>query len=266
MSTLTVPDQVARWFEAGGETILGVLTRPVGPARGVGVIFLNGGHGGSSSGKNRIYRAWPPTWPRGYHSLRIEWQGIGDSTGAIDEYIMDEPFVDDALGEPRCCATRASGASSSTASASVPCTAIEAAERMPELEALYLVTLVLRDGALSEQQGQRMVSQLPTSEFVKRLGKLRHIGDAKRRKLYVTVVRNKVRQVLRSARYRTEGSKLARVSPQIVACLDDLGAGIPVHLVYGTSYWDPHKFDFEEVAAELKPCATPASTTRSSTR
>jgi pimeloyl-ACP methyl ester carboxylesterase len=256
VSTLTVPDEVVRWFEAGDETLLGVLTRPAGPARGVGVIFLNGGHAGSSSGKNRIYtRMAADLAERGYHSLRIEWQGIGDSTSAIDEYIMDEPFVADALGAAQVLRDEGAGRIVIYGECFGARTAIEAAEQMPDLEAMYLVTLVLRDGALSEQQGQRLVTQLPTSEFVKRLGKLRHIGDAKRRKLYVTIVRNKVRHALRSARYRSEGSKLAPwVSPRVVECLDDLGKrDIPVHLVYGTSYWDPHKFDFEEVAGELRP-------------
>jgi pimeloyl-ACP methyl ester carboxylesterase len=168
---------------------------------------------------------------------------------------MDEPFVADALGAAQVLRAEGAGRIVIYGECFGARTAIEAAEQMPDLEAMYLVTLVLRDGALSEQQGQRLVAQLPTSEFVKRLGKLRHIGDAKRRKLYVTIVRNKVRHVLRSARYRSEGSKLAPwVSPQVVKCLDDLGKrGIPVHLVYGTSYWDPHKFDFEAVADELRP-------------
>ena len=39
-----------------------------------------------------------------------------------------------------------------------------------------------------------------------------------------------------------------------MAGLEGLGArGIPVHLVYGDSYWDPHRFDFEAVADDLTP-------------
>jgi len=256
VSTLTVPDEVVRWFEAGDETILGVLTRPVGPPRGVGVIFLNGGHGGSSSGKNRVYtRMAADLAERGYHSLRLEWHGVGDSTGAVDEYIMDEPFLDEAYAAAQLLRDDGVERIAIYGECFGARTAVVAAEHMPDLVGLYLVTLVLRDGAVSEQTPQRLVDELPTSEFVKRLGKLRHIGDAKRRKLYVTVVRNKVRHVLRSARYRSEGSKLAPwVSPRVVECLDELGKrDIPVHLVYGTSYWDPHKFDFEQVADELRP-------------
>ena len=38
------------------------------------------------------------------------------------------------------------------------------------------------------------------------------------------------------------------------AGLDDLGTrGIPVHLVYGTSYWDPHTGDFVKIRDDLKP-------------
>jgi pimeloyl-ACP methyl ester carboxylesterase len=260
MSTLTVPDEVVRWFEAGDETILGVLTRPIGPPRGVGVIFLNGGHGGSSSGKNRVYtRMAADLAERGYHSLRLEWHGIGDSTGAVDEYIMDEPFLDEAYAAAQLLRDEGVDRIAIYGECFGARTAVVAAEHLPDLVGLYLVTLVLRDGAVSEQNPQRLVDELPTSEFVKRLGKLRHIGDAKRRALYIDVVRNKVRQVVQGARYRREGSKLAPwVSPQVVKGLEGLGRrGIPVRLVYGTSYWDPHKFDFEEVADDLQPMRHP---------
>ena len=43
-------------------------------------------------------------------------------------------------------------------------------------------------------------------------------------------------------------------APDVVAGLDDLGTrGIPVHLVYGTSYWDPHTGDFVKIRDDLKP-------------
>lgn len=261
MSTATVPDEAVRWFEAGDEAILGVLTRPLGPPRGVGVIFLNGGHSGSSAGKNRIYtRMAADLAERGYHSLRLEWHGIGDSTGAVDEYIMDEPFLDEAFAAAQVLRDEGVDRIAIYGECFGARTAVVAAEQIPDLAALYLVTLVLRDGAVSDQNPQRLVSELPTSEFVKRLGKLRHIGDAKRRRLYATVIRNKLRHMVQGARYRSEGTKLAPwVSRQVVTGLDGLGArDIPVHLVYGTSYWDPHKFDFEEVADELRPLRHPS--------
>lgn len=256
MSTVTVPDEVVRWFEAGDETILGVLTRPDGPARGVGVIFLNGGHGGSSSGKNRIYtRMAADLAERGYHSVRLEWHGIGDSTGAVDEYIMDEPFLDEAYAAADLLRAEGLERIAIFGECFGARTAVVAAEHMPDLCAMYLITLVLRDGAVSDQNPQRLVSELPTSEFFKRLGKLRHLGDPKRRKLYASIVRNKVRHLVQGARYRSEGTRLAPwVSRQVVDGLEGLGRrGIPVRLVYGTSYWDPHKYDFEEVESELRP-------------
>ena len=256
MSTLIVPDEAIRWFEAGDDAILSVLTRPVGQAKGVGVIFLNGGHGGSSSGKNRIYtRMAADLAQRGYHSLRLEWHGIGDSTGAVDEYIMDEPFLDEAFGAAQVLRDEGCERIAIYGECFGARTAVVAAEKMPDLVALYLVTLVLRDGAVSEQSSQRMVADLPASEFVRRLGKIRHLGDPKRRKLYADILRNKVRHVVRRARNRTEGSTLAPwVGTQIVTGLEGLGArGIPVHLVYGDSYWDPHRYDFEEVEADLAP-------------
>jgi hypothetical protein len=169
---------------------------------------------------------------------------------------MDEPFLDEAFGAAQLLRDEGCDRIAIYGECFGARTAVVAAADMPDLVAMYLVTLVLRDGAVSEQNPQRLVDDMPTSEFVKRIGKLRHIGDPKRRRLYIDAVRNKSRLLWQKARYRREGnSTLAPwVGRQVVSGLEGLGArGIPVHLVYGDSYWDPHRFDFEEVADDLKP-------------
>lgn len=251
-----VPDEVPRWFEAGDDTTLGVLTHPVAPARDVGVIILNGGHGGSSAGKNRVHtRLADDLARRGFHSLRIEWHGIGDSTGEIDEFVMDEPFVDEALGAVEVLRDEGISRIAVYGECFGARTAVVVADQVPELCAMFLVTLVLRDGALSEQTPQRVVSDLDTQDFVRRLDRVRHLGDPEKRALYAKLVRSKSRQLLTTARLRATGSKLEPwVSRQVVAGLDDLGSrGVPVHLVYGTSYWDPHTGDFVQIRDDLRP-------------
>lgn len=251
-----VPAEAARWIEAGDETVLGVLTRPTAPVRDVGVIFLNGGHGGSSAGKNRVQaRMADDLARRGFHSLRLEWRGIGDSTGEIDEFVMDEPFLDEALGAVQ--ALREEGVSQVAIYGECigARTAVVVEEQIPELRAMYLVSLVLRDGALSTQTSQRVVSKISTGDFVRRLDRVRHLGDPDRRELYANLVRSKTQQLLVKARLRAGGSKLEPwVSRQVVAGLDDLGKRqIPVHLLYGRSYWDAHTGDYLEVCDDLRP-------------
>jgi pimeloyl-ACP methyl ester carboxylesterase len=254
--TPAVPDEVPRWFRAGAETTLGVLTRPVAPARDVGVIFLNGGHGGSSAGKNRVHtRMADDLARRGFHSLRVEWHGIGDSTGEIDEFVMDDPFVGEALGAVQVLRDEGISRVAIYGECFGARTAVVCQDQIPELCAMFLVTLVIRDGALSEQTPQRVVSDLDTGDFVKRLDRVRHLGDPEKRALYLKLIRSKSKQLLTTAKLRASGSRLEPwVSPQVVAGLDDLGArGIPVHLVYGTSYWDPHTGDFVRIRDDLRP-------------
>lgn len=251
-----VPEEVPRWFQAGDETVLSVLTRPIAPARDVGVIFLNGGHGGSSAGKNRVHtRMADDLARRGFHSLRVEWHGIGDSTGEIDEFVMDDPFVDEALGAVQVLRDEGISRVAIYGECFGARTAVVSEDRIPELCAMFLVTLVIRDGALSEQTPQRVVSELDTGDFVKRLDRVRHLGDPEKRALYLRLIKSKSRQLFTTAKLRAGGSKLEPwVSPQVVAGLDDLGTrGIPVHLVYGTSYWDPHTGDFVKIRDDLKP-------------
>lgn len=251
-----VPEEAARWFEAGDETVLGVLTRPIAPARDIGVIFLNGGHGGSSAGKNRVHtRMADDLARRGYHSLRVEWHGIGDSTGEIDEFVMDDPFVHEALGAVQVLRDEGISRVAIYGECFGARTAVVVEDQIPELCAMFLVTLVIRDGALSEQTPQRVVSELETKDFVKRLDRIKHLRDPERRALYLKLVRGKSRQLLKKARFRATGSQLEPwVSRQIVAGLDELGQrGVPVHLVYGTSYWDPHTWDFVKIREALRP-------------
>ena len=251
-----VPDEVPRWLEAGDETVLSVLTRPIAPARDVGVIFLNGGHGGSSAGKNRVHtRMADDLARRGFHSLRVEWHGIGDSTGEIDEFVMDDPFVDEALGAVRVLRDEGVSKIAIYGECFGARTAVVVEDQIPELCAMFLITLVLRDGAVSEQTSQRVVSELDTHDFVRRLDRVRHLGDPEKRALYAKLVRSKSRQLLKTAKLRATGSKLPPwVSRQIVAGLENLGArGIPVHLVYGTSYWDPYAGDYVQIRDDLRP-------------
>ena len=124
---------------------------------------------------------------RGFHSLRLEWHGIGDSTGAIDEYIMDEPFLDEAFGAAQLLRDEGWGASPSSASASAPAPRSWRPSGCPTSRPSTSSRWCCATAPCPSRSPQRLVDDLPTSEFFKRLGKLRHIGDAKRRRLYIDV-------------------------------------------------------------------------------
>lgn len=87
------------FFPAGEEMLFGVLTRPTGEANGTTVTMLTGGGYLTSTHRNRMYvRLSRRLAALGYHTLRFDYHGTGESTGSARQFHIDEPFVEDLAG------------------------------------------------------------------------------------------------------------------------------------------------------------------------
>jgi pimeloyl-ACP methyl ester carboxylesterase len=92
----TAERETATFLKAGENELLGVLTEPVGPAVGCGVVMMSGAHF-TSSNRNRLsVHLARCISEQGFHSLRLDFHGTGESTGVLREYRLDRPFVQDA--------------------------------------------------------------------------------------------------------------------------------------------------------------------------
>jgi pimeloyl-ACP methyl ester carboxylesterase len=92
----TAGREEATFLEAGDETIVAVLNSPTTDARGVGVVFLPGGGAPTTTGRNRFaVRLCRLAAAAGFHAVRIDYHGAGESTGAIHRLRLDQPFVAD---------------------------------------------------------------------------------------------------------------------------------------------------------------------------
>jgi uncharacterized protein len=70
-------------FQRDGQNLYGVVHEPLDSARSVGIIFLNG-WGGYRIGPHRIYVKAARTFSaQGFHVLRFDFRGTGDSDGAM---------------------------------------------------------------------------------------------------------------------------------------------------------------------------------------
>ncbi|MEU6073975.1 alpha/beta fold hydrolase [Micromonospora sp. NPDC047074] len=89
-------DERPFYFRAGAEHIFGVLTEPTAADSGVGVLLLSGGVYVLSTNRNRLYvRMARQLAAQGHRSLRIDYRGVGESTGMIGDYPLDDPNVPD---------------------------------------------------------------------------------------------------------------------------------------------------------------------------
>jgi len=95
-------DEIPVLFEAEEDLLFGVLTRPPDSARGIGVI-LHQGAGIFHTNHNRTWVCLSRRLARlGYHALRYDYHGVGESTGSVPGYDLLAPFTVDLRCALRC--------------------------------------------------------------------------------------------------------------------------------------------------------------------
>jgi pimeloyl-ACP methyl ester carboxylesterase len=90
-------EEFPAFVPAGGERLSAVLCAPRGLIREPGVILLTGGNYTRTHRNGMWGRAARSLAARGHPSIRLDYHGVGDSTGEVAAFRLDEPFDDDAL-------------------------------------------------------------------------------------------------------------------------------------------------------------------------
>lgn len=94
----TTREETPFFVHAGGEDIFGVLTAPTVEPRGIAALILSGGAYVGATNRNRVsVRIARDLAAIGFHAVRMDYHGVGDSTGEIDIYPLHRPFVEDIL-------------------------------------------------------------------------------------------------------------------------------------------------------------------------
>ena len=93
-----IGDETPVFIHAGEETLSGILGFPARDSSGLGVIVLAGGWRGTSAGRNRVMvRLCRRLMASGFHTLRFDYAGVGESTGT-QKLTLADPSVEDLLG------------------------------------------------------------------------------------------------------------------------------------------------------------------------
>jgi pimeloyl-ACP methyl ester carboxylesterase len=230
--TATTNEERPVYFRAGGEDLFGIITEPTTTPNGMGLILLSGGAVPAAS-RNRVWvRIARQVAALGYHTLRFDYRGVGESTGVSDQYRLDRPFVDDVMGAVRCLEEHGVDEVILVGECFGARTALASAAQVPSLRGIA----VLAAPPIDAEMGTGRIQQTPMSTYARRTFRLRTVRElfkASRRREFALIARAKL-QGMRSARGTVVGAD-QRVSPTFAQPLAELSArGTPVLLVYGT--------------------------------
>lgn len=233
----TTRDELLLYLSADGEDFFAVVTRPPAAGNGTGVVILSDARWVSTLGMNRFYvdltRALAGS---GFHAVRFDYLGVGESAGATRKYRLDAPLV----AEARALATWLRDQGMERVVFLGTCygarVALDAAAGTDLVDGVAMFPPVLRD----HEKGERAAS-LPVSEMARRALRTRTVAALRspsERRRYVRVARTKLRQLARPGQTGSEGgatrSGFEWVSPRFVDPLADLvGRGLQVLFLFG---------------------------------
>jgi uncharacterized protein len=225
-----------------GEEIFGVVTDPTADPRGVAAFVLTGGAFVGATNRNRVsVRIARHLAGLGFHAVRMDYHGVGDSTGDIDTYTLDDPWVEDIL--PAVLMLQERGIDEFVFIGTT-CfgarTALSTAARVANVRGVVLLAAPIRDFPYSKNP-----DTTSTRHYLGRAlspSTLRALRDPRKRHEYASVVRWKLRSAWRRVRSRL-GPRAAGGAPAPVAdgisptYYDPLSAlakrGVPVLIGYG---------------------------------
>jgi pimeloyl-ACP methyl ester carboxylesterase len=157
------------FFAARERELFGVLTEPREAAREVGIVLLTGGACVPGTNRNRLSVHLARRLAElGFHVLRFDFHGVGESQGSVDVFRLDRPFSDDldaAAGVLRAAGLRRVVFIGSCFGSR---TILAAADRVPELAAAVLMSTPLGDDQMGDVAPMRYARGMSLVQMVRK--------------------------------------------------------------------------------------------------
>ncbi len=249
--SVTVAQEQPVYFPAGENTLFGVHTHPERP-NGVGIVLVQGGDTVNvSMHRNRLaVRLARHLASDGYHVIRFDYHGLGESTGVIKRLHLHHPFTDDVEGAAAYLRSLGLGSIVLVGACFGSRTALSSAPQIPETSAVLLATPPSAGYDRTEAQSEWMARDASLADYAKRAAsfdKLKAaVTDKGRRQLYVKLGTKKLKQVWKKLLTKAgvkKGDGLEWVSPMLLDPLEEMvNRNVPVLFVFGTK--DPLANEF----------------------
>lgn len=254
------------FFDAGENTLFGIVTMPASGAAHTGLVILAGAGAPFTVNRNRVsVRLARQLADVGYATLRCDYHGAGESTGFLEGFRLDVPFVDDAAGAVACLRSLGVDRVVLAGSCFGGRTALAAAD-VEGVEALILIAASPLDSVRGQHKSTRAAVSWGFGRYLREALRPRRIRGMFRRtsrqhylgyanaKLKVTAAKVSGRR--REASPLPMGGEL--VSPRFEAPMRQVIArGMPVLELYGAedSFYEEYRAAVEGPLADVLPHA-----------
>jgi uncharacterized protein len=245
----TSREETVAFLSTGPDSVCTIITQPTVRANGVGVVLLHGGGWQNSVAANRMWvRLARRLAADGFTVARFDFHGVGDSTGVVEEFRLDQPFTAD-LGAV-CRRLHADGINrfALVGTCLGSRTALAFAAEHDAVEAVVLTMPPVRDLRRGDDKVQ-YAAHIKVRSYV-RAGLRWHVWnrlrDPKWRDMYRRALVAKSKQL--TGRATPADDPTASFSTRMhfeLATLAD--RGVPMLLIYGDH--DMHFREFEQYAA-----------------
>jgi pimeloyl-ACP methyl ester carboxylesterase len=238
------------FFPAGREQVFGVVTEPTASPRETAALIVMGGGFHTSAHVNRLAVTQARRLAgEGYHAMRIDYHGLGESSGSLRGYRLDEPFAEDMLGAVEWFRARGIDRFVLIGSCIGGRTALETASRIEGVEAVVMITTPLIDLKQGEGTPARRMVDTSVWRYLARAFRPRVLrrffpphSFRRQGRVAMSHLRLGGRVAWRRLRGRMTGerSEGLEVNPKVVADLEAMQRrGVPVLFIYGSS--DPFR-------------------------
>lgn len=180
----TTGEETPVFFRVGEEEVFGIFTQPTVEAVGTAVIVLPGPGIASMVNRNRVaVRLCRRLAAMGYHTMRIDYQGTGESTGMGRAALLERPFTDDLEGAIRWLEERGLSRFVLAGTCYGAWTALMGAWKLPQVHGALLISIpsfVEDESATRPIMDRRMIRRRVRGLFHRRL-RHRYVSLAKAR-------------------------------------------------------------------------------------
>ena len=253
MTTHAGVAETAHYLRAEGEDLLAIATEPTASLRGAGIVILSGGRHGNTSGRNGVARRLAHRLAAaGFSSVRIDYHGVGDSSGSLEEFVLHQPFLADLEAAVALLRRRGIARIGLIGDCFGARTALAGAAADHDINALLLVSLPWRDLARRDRRAHMISSELSMADYTRRglrLDTLRKLADTDQRRGMARLATSKVRLMSRRLSDVVGGVEVEPwVSRRVVTQLGDIHKRrTPTLLVYGRGPAEDYTHDFERI-------------------